>query len=92
MLIELTMRRMPPKLTNGSPIDGIRILALLPSEWLMDLRQATGDVIIRIHADDSDSTAEIRSRAALALTDPSVSQWQIVSCEPCTDGSFEAKE
>jgi hypothetical protein len=92
MLVELTLRRKPPRLTNNSPIDGIRILALLPREWLMDLRQATGDVVIRVYTEGSASSAEIRSEVARALTDPSVCHWHLVACDTCAIGSFEAKE
>lgn len=79
MLVELTMRRKPPRLDN-SPLDGIRILALLPKEWIKDLKQAAGDIVIRVYAGDGTTSAQVRAAADQALADPSVSHWELVSC------------
>lgn len=86
MLVELRMRRRPPRISGDSPIDGIRILALLPEKWHKDLRQATGDVIIRVHADDYASSEDIRAEVTARLTDPAVSNWEVVTCDILTNG------
>jgi hypothetical protein len=86
MLVELKMRRKSPWMTGNSPIDGIRILALLPGEWLKDLAHATGEIVIRIHAKDVTSSAEIRAEVVRILADPTVGHWEIVSCDSLANG------
>lgn len=83
------MRRKPPKLDN-SPIDGIRILALLPGEWIKDLKQTAGDIVIRVYAGDDTTSAQVRAEAARALTDPSVSHWELVACGTPPGGGLRA--
>jgi hypothetical protein len=92
MLVELTMRRKSPCLSNNSPIDGIRILALLPKEWSKDLTQVDGDVIVRVHAEGIASGREIYSEAVRVLDDPAISHWSLVACVTCAGTSFGAKE
>ena len=92
MLFELTMRRRLPKMPGNSPIDGIRILALLPTEWNKDLKQATGDVVIRVRVEDGTSREDLRTRVAQILTDPAVSHWEVVSADVLASSEFEAKD
>lgn len=92
MLFELTMRRRPPSVPANSPVDGIRILALLPDEWRKDLKQATGDVVIRVHVNDGTTNEEVRSKVAEILADPAVSHWEMVSSDILTISEFEAKD
>ncbi|HEX4817135.1 MAG TPA: hypothetical protein VFV66_30710 [Nonomuraea sp.] len=80
MLIQLTMRRVGGLPIPGSPIDGIRILALLPRNWAKDLSQATGDIVIRVRPDEPTTSAQVRDRVAEILTNPEVSHWELVTC------------
>ena len=79
MLLELTLRRIPPHPPDGSPADGIRVLALLPSRWRKELSNAAGDLVIRVQSDDSTS-AQMRDEIARILQDPAVSSWSLVGC------------
>jgi hypothetical protein len=90
MLAELTFRRRPPHWPDGSPIDGIRLLALLPTDWRMDLRQATGDIVIRVYARDT-TAADMRGQVAAALADPAVRHWELLACDLLVDGRHEYK-
>ncbi|MGV9779609.1 hypothetical protein, partial [Streptosporangium sp. NPDC003464] len=71
---------------NNSPVDGIRILALLPEKWRKDLRQATGDVVIRVHTDERVTSAQIRAEVIEALTDPAISHWELAACQTLATG------
>lgn len=85
MLVELTMHSTATSRPSAnSPIDGIRILSLLPEKWHKDLRQANGDIIIRVDTADETSTAEIRAAVVQALADPAISHWEIRSCHLLT--------
>lgn len=92
MLVELTMRRTAGEPAGDSPVDGIRILALLPERWRKDLRQATGDVVIRVHTDEDVTGAQIRAEAVEALTDPAISHWELADCHVLTVGRHGARK
>jgi hypothetical protein len=88
MLVELTMHRTntsPP--WANSPIDGIRILALLPEKWHKDLRQASGDIIIRVDTADDTTSAEIQAMVTAVLADPAISHWRLRACHTLDTGS-----
>ncbi|WP_433241137.1 hypothetical protein ACQPYK_35720 [Streptosporangium sp. CA-135522] len=70
-------------------MDGIRILALLPERWRKDLRQATGDVVIRVHTDEDVTSAQIRAEVVEALADPAISHWELATCHTLTAGRRE---
>ena len=91
MLVQLTMRRKPPELLDSSPVEGIRILALLPEHWKKELWRATGDVVIRIRVNDGTTADQIRVEAGDVLTDPAIAHWGIVACHTVADGSGESK-
>ncbi|WP_198166951.1 hypothetical protein [Microbispora sp. ATCC PTA-5024] len=80
MLVQLTMRRTAGHAPPNSPIDGIRIMALLPRRWRADLTQATGDIIIRVQTDEDVTGAEIGAEMAEILTNPEVSHWRLAAC------------
>ncbi|GGL07253.1 hypothetical protein Sme01_11860 [Sphaerisporangium melleum] len=88
MLVELTMHRAAPtRPTANSPIDGIRILALLPDEWRKDLRQANGGIVIRVDTEDDTTSDQIRATVAEVLKDPAISHWELSACQTLTKGS-----
>ncbi|MEV7967220.1 hypothetical protein AB0O34_14735 [Sphaerisporangium sp. NPDC088356] len=83
MLVELTMHTTPAHPSGKSPIDGIRILALLPDQWSKDLTQANGEITIRVETgDDTTTTAQIQRTVTEALTDPAISHWRLHTCHP----------
>ncbi|MEU9889408.1 hypothetical protein AB0M95_03360 [Sphaerisporangium sp. NPDC051017] len=82
MLVELTMHSAGLGPPPNAPIDGIRILALLPGEWRKDLRQANGEIVIRVETGDDITRAQIHAMVTEALSDPSVSHWRLHACEP----------
>ncbi|WP_248964390.1 hypothetical protein [Sphaerisporangium perillae] len=92
MLVELTIRRTAGEPLPASPVDGIRILALLPNEWRKDLKHVTGDIAIRVHTDEETTGARIRARVTEILTNPEVSDWELVNCRTLTNGRPENKE
>ncbi|GAA3841761.1 hypothetical protein GCM10022226_75330 [Sphaerisporangium flaviroseum] len=87
MLVELTMHTTPPHLSGKSPIDGIRILALLPDHWRKNLRQANGEIIIRVETDDDITTTQIQETVTEVLTDPAISHWRLRACHTLPPGS-----
>jgi hypothetical protein len=86
MLFELRLRRHQADEPVHSPIDGIRILALLPGRWRKDLRQATGDIVIRVHVDDDITPAQVRAEVGAVLANPEVSHWELVACHTLSVG------
>ncbi|MFF5207105.1 hypothetical protein [Streptosporangium sp. NPDC000396] len=92
MLVELMMRRATGERAGNSPVDGIRILALLPRRWRKDLRQATGEIVIRVHTDECMTNAQIRAEVTEILTDPAVNDWELVTCHTLAVGHHERKE
>jgi hypothetical protein len=92
MLVELRIRRTAGEALPNSPVDGIRILALLPRRWRKDLRQVTGDIAIRVHTDDHVTPAQIRAEVVAVLTNPEVSDWELVTCNALASGRHDTKE
>jgi hypothetical protein len=84
MLVVLTMRRVERQPSDDSPVDGVRMLALLPRQWHKEFKQAAGYIAIRIRADEETSTAQIRAQVVAILTNPEVSRWRLVSFETLT--------
>lgn len=82
ILVELTMRRRPPRPHDGSLLDGVRILELLPGEWQKDLRHANGDIVIRLRTDDETTSTQIRARVTGALAGSAMGDWELVACDP----------
>lgn len=80
MLIQLTMRKADGPPVPGSPVDGIRIMALLPSRWHKDLTQATGDIVIRVRTDGPTTSAQVRDVVTEILTNPEIDDWELVTC------------
>ncbi|MFI7639282.1 hypothetical protein [Nonomuraea sp. NPDC049400] len=85
MLIQLTMRQVRGLALPGSPVDGIRIMALLPSGWHKDLAQASGDIVIRVRPDEPMSSAQVGARVREILANPEVDRWELVGCQPQDD-------
>ncbi|MCG5216075.1 hypothetical protein [Streptosporangium sp. KLBMP 9127] len=92
MLIQLTMRRIDGLPIPNSPVDGIRILALLPSRWHKDVSQATGDIVIRVRTDEDTTSAQVRAEVTEILTAPEVDHWELVTCQPLPMSRTLAKE
>lgn len=92
MLVELTMRRVPGGIPINSPVDGIRIMALLPRGWEKDLRQSIGEIVIRVNTDEELTDVDIRARVAEILTNPEVSGWRVVACHTLATGPREMEE
>ncbi|GII80339.1 hypothetical protein Sru01_53210 [Sphaerisporangium rufum] len=87
MLVELTMcPTVEPGASAGSPVDGIRILALLPDQWRKDLRQANGEIVIRVETADGTTPAQIEATVTEALTDPAISHWRLRACQTLAAG------
>ncbi|MET8144111.1 hypothetical protein ABZU32_27715 [Sphaerisporangium sp. NPDC005288] len=86
MLVELTIRRTAGDPLPNSPVDGIRILALLPRKWRKDLKNVTGDIAIRVQTDEETTDAQIRAEVTQILTNPEVSDWELVTCRTLTNG------
>ncbi|WP_248966398.1 hypothetical protein [Sphaerisporangium perillae] len=87
MLVELTMHRTATSQPSAnSPIDGIRILALLPEQWRKDLRQANGELVIRIDTADDTTSDQIQAAVAEALNDPAISHWELRTCQTLATG------
>ncbi|MFF5210461.1 hypothetical protein [Streptosporangium sp. NPDC000396] len=89
MLVELTMRRTTLEPPSNSPIDGVRILSLLPEQWRKELRLANGDIVIRVHIDDDTTATQIRTEVTAALTAPEVSHWELATCDTLANGHHE---
>ena len=85
MLVELTIRRTAGEPSPNSPVDGIRIIALLPSRWRKDLGNVVGDIAIRIQTDERVTGDQIREEVAAILTDPEAGDWELVRCRTLTD-------
>ncbi|WP_311922062.1 hypothetical protein [Microbispora sp. H10836] len=81
MLVQLTMRRTDGQAAPGSPVDGIRVLALLPGSWHKHLEQVAGDIVIRIRAEGT-TAGGVRAEVARILTSPEVSHLELVACRP----------
>ncbi|WP_214410616.1 hypothetical protein [Sphaerisporangium fuscum] len=86
MLVELTIRRTAGEPSPNSPVDGIRILALLPTQWRKDLKNVTGDIAIRIQTDENITKDQIRAEVNAVLTNPEVSDWELVNCHTLVNG------
>ncbi|MFC4585236.1 hypothetical protein [Sphaerisporangium corydalis] len=87
MLVELTMHRADTSQRSAnSPIDGIRILALLPEKWHKDLMRASKDIVIRVDTADDTTSDQIQATVTAALTDPAISHWELTSCHPLDPG------
>jgi hypothetical protein len=84
MLVVLTMRRIIEQPSSDSPVDGRRMLALLPRHWRKDFREGGGHIAIRIHTDENTTTAQIRAQVMATLTNPEISRWRLVTCETVT--------
>lgn len=92
MLVQLTMRRAAGESFVNSPVDGIRILALLPRKWRKDLRQSAGDIVIRVQTDEDVTGAEISAEVTRILTNPEVSHWRLVTCHTLSPTRTEREE
>lgn len=80
MLVQLRMHRTTGLSPVNSPVDGIRILALLPSKWRKDLNQSTGQIVIRVQTNEEITEADISAEVTRILANPEVSHWRLVSC------------
>ncbi|WP_214411846.1 hypothetical protein [Sphaerisporangium fuscum] len=87
MLVELTMRQTTSGAPAASPIDGIRIMALLPDGWRKDLRQANGEIVIRVDTADESTSAQIAAMVTEVLTDPAISHWELRTCHALPPGA-----
>ncbi|MFC4590511.1 hypothetical protein [Sphaerisporangium corydalis] len=81
MLVELTMHTTPSHPSADSPIDGIRILALLPEQWRKDLSQANGEIIIRVDTQDDTTGEQVEETITAVLDDPAISHWSLRACQ-----------
>ena len=86
MLYQLTMRRSALGPATGSPVDGIRVLALLPRQWQKDLSQASGEIVIRIRPGEKTTSEEIHAEVTRALASSEVSHLELVACRPLVAG------
>ncbi len=91
MLVRLTMRRSPPKAPDLSPVEGIRILGLLPQNWQKSLERAIGDIVLLVHANGT-TVDRIKAEVTKVLTDPAIGHWKITACETLAEKSHEPKE
>ncbi|MEV0829634.1 hypothetical protein [Nonomuraea rubra] len=80
MVIQLTMRQAHGLPLPASPVDGIRIMALLPAGWHKDLEQATGAIVIRVRPDEPLTSAQVGDRVREILASPEVDRWELVGC------------
>ncbi|MFI9596769.1 hypothetical protein [Nonomuraea sp. NPDC052265] len=92
MLIQVTMRQVRGMPILGSPIDGIRIMALLPGHWHKDLTQAGGDIVIRMRVDEPLTSAQVRAEVTQTLANPEVDRWELVACRVLSHSSTAARE
>lgn len=81
MVVQLTVRRVSGEEGTGSPVDGIRIMALLPPRWRKELGPIGGDIIIRVHPDEEITPAQIRAEVIKALENPEVRNWKLTACD-----------
>jgi hypothetical protein len=81
------MRQAAGERPVNSPVDGIRIMALLPQEWRKDLRNATGDVIIRVHTEEETTDVAIGAQVSRILAGSEVAHWELVACQVLAGGS-----
>ncbi|MFD8527781.1 hypothetical protein ACFV0L_10260 [Streptosporangium canum] len=81
MLVELTIKHITPKAPKNSPVDGVRILSLLPAQWRKELVSANGEIVVRVHTDDGATAAQVRVKVTAALTAPEVSHWRLATCD-----------
>ncbi|SDQ30446.1 hypothetical protein [Thermostaphylospora chromogena] len=86
VLIRLTARRDGGPPMPGSPIDGIRVMALLPAGWAKDLHLVAGDIVIRVRPDEPATSAQVRARVAEILACPEVGHLELVSCHALSAG------
>ncbi|MEV4185807.1 hypothetical protein AB0J28_30720 [Streptosporangium canum] len=89
MLVELTIRRTTSEPPNNSPIDGVRILSLLPAQWRKELTAANGEIIVRVRTEDDTTIEQIRVKVTAALTAPEVSHWELATCDAPATGRHE---
>ncbi|MEN3539909.1 hypothetical protein AAH991_32700 [Microbispora sp. ZYX-F-249] len=86
MLYQLTMRRSAPWSAPTSPVDGIRVLALLPRQWQKDLSQVAGEIVIRIRAGEETTSEEVHAEVERALASSELSHLELVACRPVAAG------
>ncbi|MEV7969831.1 hypothetical protein AB0O34_28200 [Sphaerisporangium sp. NPDC088356] len=91
MLVVLTMRRLKGEPSGEPPLDGERMLALLPRQWRKDFREGAGYIAIRIHTDENITSAQIREQVVAILSNPEVTRWRLVSCETLTHHEIERR-
>lgn len=92
MLIQVTMRQVRGAPVPGSPIDGIRIMALLPGHWHKDLSRAGGDIVIRMRVTEPLTGEQVRAEVARTLANPEVDRWELVACHVLSATSTSARE
>ncbi|OPG14613.1 hypothetical protein [Microbispora sp. GKU 823] len=86
MVYQLTMRRSAPWSAPTSPVDGIRVLALLPRRWQKDLSQVAGEIVIRISAGEEATSEDVHAEVERALASSEVSHLELVACRPLAAG------
>ncbi|MEU8271210.1 hypothetical protein AB0B89_29135 [Sphaerisporangium sp. NPDC049002] len=82
----MTMRRAGGNTAPNSPVDGIRILALLPRHWHKDLRHVLGHIAIRVHIDEDTTDTRIRAQVAAILTHPEAGDWELATLHTLAGG------
>jgi hypothetical protein len=86
LLVELTINPTGPRQASNSPVDGIRILALLPQTWHKELARTSGEIVIRVDTADDTTPDQVHDTVAAALTDPALRHWRLDACRPVTGG------
>jgi hypothetical protein len=86
MLVAAILHRAAPGALAASPVDGIRVLALLPPHWRTGLTTANGTITLRLDTTDDTTPAEVRAALTSALADPALNHWRLGSCRPVASG------
>ncbi|MFC6087188.1 hypothetical protein [Sphaerisporangium aureirubrum] len=86
MLVEAILHGATPGTPTASPVDGIRVLALLPSHWRTGLTTANGTITLRLDTTDDTTHAEVQAALTTALADPALNHWRLGSCRSLSSG------
>ncbi|WP_214409139.1 hypothetical protein [Sphaerisporangium fuscum] len=90
MLVVLTMRHVTGRPSDTALIDGSGMLALLPRQWSKEFHQGSRYAAIRIQTDDDTGTGLVRAQVAAILTNPEMSNWELLTCEALIDAAPRA--
>jgi adenylosuccinate synthase len=83
MLVQLTIRRATSMPMWESPLDGIRVLALLPRQWRKDLKKVNDGIVVQVQVHGV-TPEEIHAEVTTALADSEIGPWELVACAVLT--------